>query len=116
MRLRMITNRRPSGRWWVPPLVSTGLCLAVFAVFWAMRYAKWLESFELKAYDACVMFRPKAPPPAEIVLFELDDKQLSEMGQTRLNDGQLAQALNYLVARGARVIGIDLFRDLDQPP
>jgi len=89
----------------------------VFAVLFGLRSTGALEGLELAVYDWQVRLRPAAPakkPP--IVLVTITDRDIAELGTWPVPDEALARALETLARSGARVIGLDIYRDVPVPP
>lgn len=80
-----------------------------------LRYAGGLERAELAAWDAGLRLRPAAAPDARLVFIDETEDDLQRFGHP-LPDEVLARAIERSLALGARVVGMDKFRDIPVPP
>ncbi len=92
------------------------LCMAAFSAVVALRCAGALEWLELGAYDFLVSIQPRITDTPDIVLVEIGDMDIQNLGTWPITDENLSRILHILVRSGARAIGIDLFRDIPVPP
>lgn len=74
-----------------------------------------LETLELAVFDRLVQWQPDAAPDERLLLVTIDEADLHHYGWP-LSDQLLAEALRRLQSHQPRVIGLDLYRDLPQPP
>jgi adenylate cyclase len=82
----------------------------------ALRAAGLLLTPELAAYDQLVRWRAERLDPfSPVTLVGATEDDLRRWGWP-LSDERLAQLLDPILASGARVVGIDLYRDLPVPP
>lgn len=93
------------------------ICVLVCAgIIWA-RNAGVFQSTELAAYDYYVQFQPGVSSADDrIVLVTISERDIAQLGSWPLNDGLLAQLVRNLLAHGPRVVGLDLFRNIEVPP
>ncbi len=76
-----------------------------------------LEGLELETYDWSLRLRPPVisdSPP--ITLVTISDQDIQVLGHWPISDEVLATALAGIQAYGPRVIGVDIYRDLEVPP
>ncbi len=92
----------------VPALVAAGVT--------TIRLLGGLQSLELGGFDLFMRFRPHEAPDPRLLLVEVTEDNLRQYGEATLSDQMLARGLQILESQGARVIGIDIFRDLPQEP
>jgi len=95
--------------------VSVGLvCAGVLE----LRAAGLFVGPELAVYDRLLRSAARADPPvaSPVVLIQITEADIREQEHWPISDRTLAQALRALRAAGARVIGLDLYRDLGVPP
>ena len=93
------------------------ITLLVFLGVMGLRSQGFLESLELEAYDWSFRLRSHQltePPP--ITLVTITDQDIQEVGHWPISDDILAQALTRIQALRPRVIGVDMYRDLEVPP
>jgi adenylate cyclase len=94
-------------------LIGGAVCAGVLAV----RALGLLQGVELALYEGYLADRAaRDATPSPVVIVKLTDADRRELGHWPVNDATLARALERLGAAGARVIGIDLARDLAVPP
>lgn len=74
-----------------------------------------LELLELQVFDQVVQSRPPRPLDDRLLVVGITEQDLKTYGWP-LSDEILADILQRLQEGGAKVIGIDLYRDLPQPP
>ncbi|OLP19627.1 hypothetical protein BST81_04665 [Leptolyngbya sp. 'hensonii'] len=74
-----------------------------------------LETLELFVLDRFVRLHPDAPPDPRLLVVTLTEEDLHRY-RWPLSDQILAQALEQLQSYRPRVIGLDLYRDLANPP
>ncbi|MFZ9737153.1 MAG: CHASE2 domain-containing protein [Prochlorotrichaceae cyanobacterium] len=104
----------------LPSTVILGVVMVSIALG---RRSGFFEPLELLWYDRLlqwesVQFPPLAEPaeqPEFITIVGIDSDDLKRYGWP-LSDQTLADAIETLEQGSARVIGVDLYRDLDQPP
>ena len=89
----------------------------VFAAVIGLREARLLEAIELIARDQYVRYA-SAPsePNTRIVVVEITETDIREQGHYPFSDRVLAEGLRALARAEARVIGLDIYRDLPVPP
>ncbi len=82
----------------------------VFLLLWGLRASGNLQALELMAYDLAFRLRPAVVADSRIALVTETEADLQRWGFP-LSDEVLAQVLERLAAQGARVIGMDKYRD-----
>jgi adenylate cyclase len=98
-------------------LVCAAIAVGVWAGTLGLRSAGLLESLELGAYDLCLRLRPGAPAAdPRIALVTVSEADIKRLRQWPMSDATLAMVLERVVEAGARVIGLDIYRDLQVPP
>ncbi len=98
-----------------PLLVCLLIGNLVFLLLSGVRIMGGLQSLELGAYDMAFRLRPPAPLDERIALITETEEDLQRWGYP-LSDEVLAQVLDRLSQAGARVIGVDKYRDSPVPP
>jgi adenylate cyclase len=89
----------------------------VFAAVMGLREASLLQGLELAIYDQYVRHASRsAEPPSRIAIVEVTEEDIREQGHWPLSDRTMTSALRALGEAGARVIGLDIYRDLPVPP
>ncbi len=100
---------------WLPlPVVAT--TLGVAAVVMGMRQLGLLQPSELSLYDFYVQLQPARDPDSRILTVLVTEQDIQAQKTWPLPDATLADLLTRLNAASPRVIGLDIFRDLPQPP
>jgi CHASE2 domain-containing sensor protein/predicted Ser/Thr protein kinase len=74
---------------------------------------KFLEKIELKSLDLRFSVRGKLEPSDRIVILDIDDKSVTELGRWPWPRSILAEAIDILSDAGVHVIGIDII--LNEP-
>jgi adenylate cyclase len=100
-----------------PLVVSLITCALVFLAVVGLRSTGGMEALELAAYDWFLRLQPKTESSSlNFVLIEISEDDIRNQEQWPISDATLAQALEILTSYQARVIGMDLFRDIPVPP
>lgn len=96
---------------------STGLLIGICAcaVFIALQTLGVLQNKELSAFDKFLLWRQQNSIDERIVLITETETDLQRFGHP-LSDQVLADALQRLVDAGAKVIGVDKYRDIPIEP
>jgi adenylate cyclase len=82
-----------------------------------VRHLGVFESLELATYDWTLRLQPlDHTPDSRIVLATISEEDIRSLGRWPLTDQTIAQLLEQLPQYGARVIGLDIYRDFDIPP
>jgi len=101
------------------PAWRTALAAALLSTLLVVgvRESGWLQPIELWAYDRSLAVRVqlRSQPAPSVLVVGIDEGALQRFGDP-VRDEVLAGALAGIAADGARVIGLDLFRDLKVPP
>ncbi len=87
----------------------------VAAAVLCCRELAWLQPAELAAYDQLVTAWAGQAPSGRILLVSVSEADIGRYGWP-LRDEDLAVLLGRLTGWGARVIGVDLYRDRPLPP
>lgn len=98
-----------------PSVVCLLLGCLVFFLLWGARASGNLQALELMAYDLALRARPDRPIDPRIVIVAETEEDLKRFGFP-LSDDVLAQVLERLSAAGARVVGMDKYRDMPVEP
>ncbi len=93
----------------------TGLCVFVLiAGLWRMGL---MEFPELAAYDILLKQQPRRTPIRNrMTLITITESDIQELGQWPIPDELLARALENLMRRHPRAVGVDMYRDIPMPP
>ncbi len=88
-------------------IIATGVLLTVVLVAIALQQPYALEELESMGYDLMLRERPDKPISKEIVIINIDDKTLEEVGQWPWPRYRFARLLRKLVEADVRGVGID---------
>ncbi len=102
-----------------PGLLSFGgrvilTSLVVASTIVGLRELGILQALELSAYDLLMRSRPDISPDQRFLVVGIDDQDLQKRKEYPIHDGTLAQTLGKLEDQGARIIGVDILRDVPQ--
>ncbi len=96
------------------PSLLTSLMTTLFLL--VVQSFGWLQGLELTSYDQFVRLRNNHKPDPRVLLVTIDESDQRRQKQAPISDGVLAQVIKRLQQEQAKVIGVDLYRDLPQPP
>ncbi|HSC77801.1 MAG TPA: adenylate/guanylate cyclase domain-containing protein, partial [Candidatus Acidoferrales bacterium] len=86
--------------------------LAAYIYTYAMEArspaARFIDSLEVKTYDARFRLRGRTPPAPEIIIVGIDQATLARLGSWPIPRSHYARLLENLAADGARVVGFDI--------
>ncbi len=80
------------------------------------RRLGWLQSWELGSFDSLVRLQPDAGPDPRLLIVGISEADIQALGRFPISDGAIAQTLTKLQKYQPKVMGLDLYRDLPQPP
>ncbi|MDJ0799771.1 MAG: CHASE2 domain-containing protein [Calothrix sp. MO_167.B12] len=83
--------------------------VSVSAVIWGMRELKWLQRWELNAYDSMLRLRTPEKPDPRIVIVTINETDLITT-KWPLPDKIINQLLTKIESFGSRVIGLNIYR------
>ena len=89
---------------------SRALALSLLLLMLLLRVADPapLEILRLKTFDLYQILREPKPAPSQVVIVDIDEKSLTELGQWPWPRTTLASLVDELTAAGAPVIGFDI--------
>lgn len=87
-------------------LLVTGLIAGV-------RWLGLIQPLELQTFDVLMQHRPIEPPDPRVLIVKIEEEDIQKQPQNAgsLSDETLDRVLDTLQTHGARVIGLDLYRD-----
>lgn len=101
----------------IPILTALAVSGSVFFLLIGFRSTGYLENLEFLAYDGYIRMQPDFPlPPAPVVIIGVTEDDIRSLKRWPMSDETMAKALDTLVRCGARVIGLDIYRDIKVPP
>jgi len=95
-----------------PALVAS---LTVTSLLLGGRQLRILEPLELSAFDRLMQLRPALPPDPRLLVVTVTEEDVQSL-QYPLTDAVLNQTLSKLEQAKPAVIGLDIYRDKEQPP
>jgi len=96
----------------VAPALIIVISAALAASAWSFRL---LEPLDLFFHDLALKIAPNSGNRPKVAVVVIDDEALNEFGWP-VTDNRLAEAVKKMIAAGAVVVGIDLYRDTPIPP
>ncbi|MDJ0706761.1 MAG: CHASE2 domain-containing protein [Leptolyngbyaceae cyanobacterium MO_188.B28] len=90
--------------------------LTVASLVLGIRYLGGFEPPEVMIYDRLVQMRTDPGPDPRLLLVEITENDLQRLKRATPSDRTLAQLIETLQTLQPRVIGLDLYRELPQPP
>ena len=101
----------------LPFCIALLISVTVFFLLIGIRSTGYLENLEFLAYDWYIRMQPDVPlSPSPVVIIGVTEDDIRSLGRWPISDKTMAKALNTLVRYGARVIGLDIYRDIKVPP
>jgi adenylate cyclase len=99
--------------WLAPALTGLAVCALVLG----MRELSLLQPLELALHDDWLRRSAEGPASeSQVVLVQITEQDIRERGHWPISDRDLGEALGRIADAGARVIGLDIYRDLPVPP
>jgi CHASE2 domain-containing sensor protein/tRNA A-37 threonylcarbamoyl transferase component Bud32 len=99
--------------WRRPALVAS---LTVTGLLFMGRQINLLEPLELSAYDRLMQLRPALPPDPRLLFVKVTEADIEAYQPYPLTDQVMNQLLQKLEQYQPAVIGLDIYRDIEQPP
>jgi diguanylate cyclase (GGDEF)-like protein/PAS domain S-box-containing protein len=93
-------------------MTATGVTMAVII----LRLIGILQSSELAALDQLFRLRPPEPVDNRIVIVEINEQDLQQVGKWPIPDKTMAKLLEKINSYQPRAIGLDIYRDLPVEP
>ena len=118
MRSSFIISKIGANIWQWPKkyvaVIATASTVALFVI--AGEAAGWFRLLEWATLDQLFRLRPAEPPEERIVVVEIKESDIANVGQWPMPDLLLAQLIENLRARSPAAIGLDIYRDLPVEP
>ena len=96
-----------------PVLLAT---VAITGLLLGVRQLGWLQSLELGIFDQMVRLQPQAELDPRLLIVEISEPDIQTLRQWPLSDQTIAIAIAQLQRHHPKVIGLDLYRDIPNPP
>ncbi|MEG4572464.1 EAL domain-containing protein [Microcoleus sp. N3A4] len=81
-----------------------------------VRQLGGLQNWELGGFDSLVRLQPDSGPDPRLLVVGISEGDIQALGRFPISDEAIAQTLTKLQKYQPKVIGLDLYRDLPQPP
>lgn len=89
---------------------------SIAGVVIGLRVAGLLQPMELAVWDQFFRLRPSEPIDHRLVIVEIRESDIQQVGQWPMTDTKLARLLVAIQEQKPRAIGLDLYRDLPVEP
>jgi CHASE2 domain-containing sensor protein/predicted Ser/Thr protein kinase len=96
-----------------PALVAS---LTVTGLLFAGRQLNLLEPLELAAFDQLIQLRPELPPDQRLLVVKVTEEDIHSQKTYPISDAVMNQLLLQLEEYQPAAIGLDIYRDVPQPP
>jgi len=90
--------------------------LTITALLVAGKQLRLLEPLELGAFDELMQLRPALPPDPRLLIVEVTETDIMSLKTYPITDAVMTQLLSKLDQAGPVAIGLDIYRDIPQPP
>lgn len=90
-------------------LFTSGVVLGV-------RYFHGLERLELAIFDQMIRLRPEEAPDPRIVVVGITEQDIQQLQKWPVTDEVMAKLFKKIQSSKPKLIGLDIYRDLPQPP
>ena len=90
--------------------------LSVTGMLLTLRQVGGLDSWEVGMYDYLTRRQHYSGQEARILVVEITEEDIREQNQAIMSDRTIAQTIKSLQVHGPTVIGLDIFRDIPEPP
>ena len=87
--------------------------LSLIGVMVAIRLLGLLQVLEWKALDFALRSRPAEPVDNHVTIVTITEPDIQALDEYPISDGALAALLETLQTYNPRVIGLDIFRDIE---
>ncbi|MBD2181945.1 EAL domain-containing protein [Planktothrix sp. FACHB-1355] len=99
---------------WQKPVLTGSLLIA--GLLLGVRQLEVLQPLELVEFDRATQFQPELEPDPRILVIGITESDLQAQKRSPVSDRTVATLLAKLQSYQPKVIGLDLYRDLPQPP
>lgn len=103
---------------WIAWVASGSIVVSgtvITSCFWGIQQVGGLQTLELFIFDRFVQRQPNVAPDPRLLIVTITEADLRRY-RWPLSDQILAQALRQLQSHHPKAIGLDLYRDLPNPP
>ncbi len=106
----------PRHRRTVATLAIGTISLVAIALVTGARSLGWLQPLEIAAYDWKMRNRPEPEPDPRLLVVGITEADIQAQKRFPLSDETIAATISQLQRHQPRAIGLDIFRDIPQPP
>ena len=99
---------------WILPAMLAGATVTLLNM--GVRHLGGLQSWELGSFDSLVRLQPDLGPDPRLLVVAISEADIQALGRFPISDKAIARTLTKLQKYQPKVIGLDLYRDLPQPP
>ena len=114
--LKSLPKRRINLRVFFPLQATVLLTSLLVLALLGVRHLGGLQFLETAAFDAMLRLRPANKPDPRLLIVEITESDIQTWQQSTLSDRLVAKLLEQLQQHQPSVIGLDLYRDIPQPP
>jgi len=101
----------------LPPVAASAIALLVITALLLARGTGGLQFLDMATWDLFISFKSGSAVPSDrLSLVAVTEDDIAALGSWPLSDETLNRALGIIDAQGARVIGLDMYRDTAIPP
>lgn len=108
----MIWSAIKQKTWQLKGLLTIASSIAGLVI--AGSFTGTYQTLELSALDLWFRLRPQEDKESRIVVVDISESDIRELGEWPISDGKLANLLENINQQQPRVIGLDLYRDIAQ--
>jgi diguanylate cyclase (GGDEF)-like protein len=90
--------------------------VAISSLTIGVRQAKVLQSLELNAYDQMLRLQSQTTPDPRLLIVAINEADINKHQEWPVSDATITQLLKQLQKAQPKVIGLDVHRDIPQPP
>ncbi len=100
-----------------PLAAAVAIGLVVASLVLALSAQGWFQRADLALYDLYLSLEPvPAQADPRVAILAITENDIAELGQYPISDRVVAKALRLLLDGGARVVGLDIHRDIPIEP
>ena len=90
--------------------------LSITSLLFVGRQLGFTEPLELSVFDGLMQVRPVLPPDPRLLIVEVTETDIMSLKSYPITDAVMTQLLTKLEQYQAAAIGLDIYRDIPQPP
>ena len=97
----------------IPVITVSGITIISLLFF---RHLGGFQPLEVRVFDGMMRLRSDETPDPRLLIVEITEDDIEYLQEWPISDGILAKVLVSLQKHQAKVIGIDIYRDIPNPP